>query len=79
MFLRKLKLICPSPSNIATIVQPLPSKFDSKKLLAPSAFKKEGGDYAFYMRDYKGETIKLLSYHMKDYLQNCKVVTLEEN
>ena len=79
MFLRKLKLICPSPPSIATIVQPPPSKFDSKKLLAPSAFKKEGGDYAFYMRDYKGETIKLLSFYMTDYLQNCKVVTLEEN
>ena len=33
--------------------------FIQKKLLAPSPFK-EGRDYAFSMRDYKGEAIKLL-------------------
>ena len=39
-----------------------------KKLLAPPPFKKEGRDYAFYMRDYKGETIKLLPFYMTDFL-----------
>ena len=29
-----------------------------KKILAPPPFKQEGGDYPFYLRDYKGETIK---------------------
>ena len=29
-----------------------------KKFLAPPPFKQEGGDYPFYLRDYKGETIK---------------------
>ena len=28
-----------------------------KKILAPPSFKKEGRDYAFYMSDYKVETI----------------------
>ena len=28
--------------------------------LAPPTFKQDGRDYAFYMRDYKGGTIKLL-------------------
>ena len=39
-----------------------------KKLLAPPLFKKEGTDYAFYMRDYKWETIKLLPFYMTDFL-----------
>ena len=55
-----------------------------KKLLASSPFKK---DYAFYMRDYKGEITKLLPFYMTlyfisilpFYLLNCKVLTFEEN
>ena len=39
-----------------------------KKFLAPPRFKKEDRDYAFYMRDYKGETIKLLPFYMTDFL-----------
>ena len=31
-----------------------------KKFLAPPPFKKEGREYAFYVRDYKWEAIKLL-------------------
>ena len=38
------------------------------KKLAPPPFKKEGRDYAFYMRDYKGETAKLLPFYMTDFL-----------
>ena len=38
-----------------------------KKFLAPHPFKIEG-DYAFHMRDYKGETIKLLPFYMTDFL-----------
>ena len=39
-----------------------------KKFLDPPPFKKEGRDYAFYMRDYKGETIKSLTFYMSDFL-----------
>ena len=39
----------------------------SKKMLAPPLFK-EATDYAFYMRDYKGEIIKLLPFFMTDFL-----------
>ena len=39
-----------------------------KKFLAPPLFKKEGRDYAFCMRDYKGETIRLLPFCMTDFL-----------
>ena len=39
-----------------------------KKCLATPPFKKEERDYAFYMRDYKGETIKLLTFYMTDFL-----------
>ena len=31
-------------------------------------FKKEGTDYAFYMRDYKGQAIKLLPFYMAIFL-----------
>ena len=39
-----------------------------KKNLDPLPFKKEGRDYAFYKRDYKRETIKLLPFYMTDFL-----------
>ena len=81
VFLRKLKLIYPS-----TLAQHYNNCLAPtflilfEKLLAPSLFKKEGRDYAFYMRDYKRETIKLLPLYMADFLlQNCKVITFEEN
>ena len=38
-----------------------------KKLLAPPHLKKRA-ETAFYMRDYKGETIKLLPLYMTDFL-----------
>ena len=51
-----------------------------QKFLDPPPFKKEGRVYAFFIRDYKGETTKLLPFYMTDfYLQNCKVITFEEN
>ena len=37
-------------------------------MLDPPPFKKEGGDYAFYMRDYKREAIKLFSFYKTDFL-----------
>ena len=40
----------------------------SKNFLAPPPFKKEGKDYALYMREYKIETIKLLPFYMTDFL-----------
>ena len=39
----------------------------SKKLLIPPPFK-EARDYAFYMRDYKAEIMKLLPFYMTDFL-----------
>ena len=40
----------------------------SKKFLAPPPFKKEGKDYALYMREYEIETIKSLAFYMTDFL-----------
>ena len=34
----------------------------------PHPHLKEGRDYVFYRRDYKGETIKLLPFYMTDFL-----------
>ena len=68
VFLRKLKLIYPSTPSVTKIVQSPPFAFYWKNLLAPPPFIKEGRDYAFYMRDYKGETIKLLPFYMTDFL-----------
>ena len=45
-----------------------PFQFYSKKLLAPPAFKNEDRDYAFYMRDDKGQTITLFPFYMTDFL-----------
>ena len=68
LFLGKLKLIyhstpkrynnCSSPTLMILI----------KKFLAPSPFKKESRDYAFYMIEYKVETITLLPFYMTDFL-----------
>ena len=68
LFLRKLKPIHPStPQHYNNCSAPT-FLILFKKLLAPPPFKKEGRDYAFYMRDYKGETIKLLPFYMTDFL-----------
>ena len=67
VFLRKLKLITPALLSIITIVQSPPLLILFKKCLTPPPFKREG-DYAFYMRGYKGETIKLLPFYMTDFL-----------
>ena len=59
--LRKLKLIYPSiPQHYNSCLAP--------SFLAPPTFIKEGRDYTFYMKDYKGETTKLLPFYMKDFL-----------
>ena len=55
------------PSALQRYFNPLYFNF-IKKNLRLTPFKKEGRDYAFYMRDYKGETIKLLPFHMTDFL-----------
>ena len=67
VFRRKLKLI--SPRHLPALQQLFsPHLFNLfKKILASPPFKIEG-DYAFYMRDYKGETIKLLPFYMTDFL-----------
>ena len=68
VFLRKLKLIYPStPQNYNNC--PVPTFLILfKNILAPNPFEKKGRDYAFYMRDYKGETMKLLLFYMTDFL-----------
>ena len=68
VFLRKLKLIYPStPQHYNSF---LASTFLIlfKKNSVPPPPKKEGRDYAFSMRDDKGEKIKLLPFHMTDFL-----------
>ena len=67
VFLRKLKLIYPStPQHYNNCLVPT-FLILFKKFLDPSPFKKEVRDYAFYMRNYKGETIKLLPFYMTDF------------
>ena len=56
-----------APLSITTIVQSPPLLILFKNFLAPPPFKIEA-DYAFYMRSYKGETIKLLPFYMTDFL-----------
>ena len=66
VFQRKLKLIYPSTHYSNYSAPTFLTLF--KKILNPPPFKKEGRDYAFYMRDFKGETIKLLPFYMTDFL-----------
>ena len=66
--MRKLKLIYPSTSQHYNNCSAPTFLILFKKNLDPPPFKKEGRDYAFYMRDYKGETIKLLPFYMTDFL-----------
>ena len=68
VFLRKLKFMylstpqhynnCSAPTFLILF----------KNVLAPPPFKKEDRDYAFYMRDNKGETIKLFPFYVTDFL-----------
>ena len=68
VFLRKLKLIYPSTHQHYNNCSAPTFLILFKNFLDPPPFKKEGRDYAFYMRDYKGETIKLLPFYMTDFL-----------
>ena len=80
VFLRKLKLISASTPQRYNNCSAPTFLISFKKFLAPPPFKKEDRDYAFCMRDYKRETIKLLPLYVTDfYLKNCKVITFEEN
>ena len=66
--MRKLKLIYPdTPQHYSNYSDPT-FLILFRKFLDPNPFKKEGTDYIFYMRECKGETIKLLSFHMTDFL-----------
>ena len=57
---KKIKVHLPQhPPVLQKLFSPHLFNFIQKKLLAPPPFK-EGRDYAFCMRDYKGDTIKLL-------------------
>ena len=70
VFLRKLKLIYPSNSPaLQQLFSPHLFNFfkKKKKMLAPTQFKKEDRDYAFYMRDYKRVT-KDTDFYMTDFL-----------
>ena len=68
VFMRKLKLIYPSTSQYYNNCSATTFLILFKKFLDSPPFKKEGRDYAFYMKDYKGETIKLLPFYMTDVL-----------
>ena len=68
VFLRKLKPIYPSTSQDYSNCSAPTFLILFKKLLAPFPFKNKGRDYAFYMRDCKGETIKVLPFYMTDFL-----------
>ena len=68
VFLRKLKLTYPSTLQHYNSCLAPTFLILCKKFLVPPPFKKEGRDYAFYMIDYKGETIRLLLFYMTDFL-----------
>ena len=69
VFLIKLKLVYPSNSPaLQQLFSPHLFNFiKKKKTLAPTQFKKEDRDYAFYMRDYKRVT-KDTDFYMTDFL-----------
>ena len=66
--LRKLKLIYHSTPQHYNNCSMTTFLILFKKFLDSPPFKKEGRDYSFYMRDYKGETITLLPFSMTDFL-----------
>ena len=68
VFLRKLKLIYPSTTKHYIICSVPTFLILFKKVLAPPPFKKEDRDYAFYMRDYKGETKLFYIYYIIIYI-----------
>ena len=68
MFLGKLKLIYSRTPQYYNNYSAPAFVILLKKFLDPSPFKKESRDYAWYMRDYKGQTIKLLPLYMTDFL-----------
>ena len=68
VFMRKLKLIYPNTSQHYNNYSAPTFLILFRKFLDPPPFKKEGRDYLFYMRNYKGETMKLLSFYMTDFL-----------
>ena len=63
VFMEKLKPIYPSTSQHYNSCSA-----PTFLILDPPPFKKEGRDYAFYIRDYKGGTIKLLPFYVTDFL-----------
>ena len=67
VFLRKLKLISPSTSQRYSNCSVPTFLILFINFLAPPPFIIEV-DYAFHMRGYKGETIKLLPFYMTDFL-----------
>ena len=84
---RKIKAHLPQqPQALQQLFSPHVFNF-IQKFFSPTQFKKEGRDYAFYMREYKVEAIKLLAFYYDIYyylafyyyLPNCKVKTFKEN
>ena len=65
--MRKLKLIYLSTSQNYNNCSAPTFLILFKKIFDPGPFKKEERNYAFCMRDYKGETIKLLPFYIKDF------------
>ena len=61
------KIYASTPNHYSNCLAPT-FLMSFKKCVSLLPFKKEGRDYAFYLRDYKGETTKLLPFYMTDVL-----------
>ena len=73
VFMRKLKLTYSGTPQHYNSCSASTFLILFKKFLDQPPFRKEGTGYAFYMRDYKGEVIKLLPFYMTDFFsQNCQ-------
>ena len=78
VFMRKLKLTYSGTPQHYNSCSASTFLILFKKFLDQPPFRKEGTGYAFYMRDYKGEVIKLLPFYMTDFFPRT-VKTFEEN
>ena len=67
VFLGRLRLITQYPQALQQLFSPHLFNFIQKRFI-PTPIKKKSRDYAFCMRDYKGETRKLLPFYMTDLL-----------
>ena len=80
VFMRKLKPIYASTSQDYNNCSAPTFLILFKKLLRPSPFKKEGRNCIIYHRlQRRDNKVITVLYDRFFYLQNCKVITFEEN